>query len=158
MGLDRRPLNLRCSALVLRGSSVLLCERAHFNDWVLPGGTPKSSETVAACAVREIREETGLRVHLLGVAFVLDAVSTAVGGQLAEIVFHADELDDGPGEPTVIEEGRVPLFVPLDTLGHVNLRPRIEGAIRQFARKGGPTAAYLGNMWHRRTSLDSTEW
>ena len=113
---------------------------------------------MAACAVREVREETGLRVHLLGVAFVLDAVSTAVGGQLAEIVFHAVELDDGPGEPTVVEEGRVPLFVPLDTLGHVNLRPRIDGAIRQFARTGGPTAAYLGNMWRRRTSPASTEW
>lgn len=158
MGLDHSPINLRCSALILRGNSVLLCQRPHLTDWVLPGGALKRSETVAACAVREVREETGLRVQVLGVAFVLDTVSTAVGGQLAEIVFHARQLDDGPDEPAVVEEGRIPLFVPLDTLDHVNVRPRIDGAIRQFARQGGPTVAYLGNLWRYKDSTASTEW
>lgn len=84
-------------------------------------------------------------------------MSTAVGGQLTEIVFQGQQLDDGPDEPIVVEEGRIPLFVPLDMLGHVNLRPRINGAIRQFARQGGPTGAYLGNLLRYTPSTVSIE-
>jgi len=54
---------LRCSAAVIRQRAVLLLHRTRgAGEWVLPGGTPRPSESMAACARREVLEETGLHV------------------------------------------------------------------------------------------------
>ncbi len=145
MGPDSRPINLRCSALVLRQTRVLLCERS--TEWVLPGGTPERLESVAACVRREVREETGLAVTPSSVAFVLDATNPELDQHLIEVVLYA--LDDDPAvEPRGVESGLVPRFVRLDQLPRLELRPPIGGYLRAF-RDGGArrTAPYLGNMW-----------
>ena len=49
---------------------VLLGHRCDYNVWDLPGGGMESGETPWDCAVREVKEETGLDVQvtrLLGV-------------------------------------------------------------------------------------------
>jgi mutator protein MutT len=43
------------------GGRVLLCLNWR-DEWELPGGRPEPGETLEACVVREIREETGLIV------------------------------------------------------------------------------------------------
>jgi 8-oxo-dGTP diphosphatase len=144
MGTDRRPVNLRCSALVLREDSVLLCRRA--DDWVLPGGTPAAHESAAACVRREVREETGLAVTPVGVAFVLDATNSAAGQHLMEIVFLAHS-DDKHTVPYEAEDGLVPEFVPLERLAALTLRPPIGGHIRALHRGDDRVAEYLGNVW-----------
>ena len=69
-------VNLRCSAMILRNQSVLLCRRVHSDDtWVLPGGTPRLGEGTALSAQREVHEETGLQVTVDRVAFVLETTS-----------------------------------------------------------------------------------
>jgi 8-oxo-dGTP diphosphatase len=61
---DQNPVNLRCSAVVFRGESVLLCRRSSSEDtWVLPGGTPRAGEGSAMAARREVAEETGLQIE-----------------------------------------------------------------------------------------------
>lgn len=54
-------VNVHCSAVVFRGQDVLLVcrDRDGGHDWVLPGGTPRPGESMAACARRETLEETG---------------------------------------------------------------------------------------------------
>ena len=154
MGLDARPVNLRCSALVFRGNTVLLCERD--DDWVVPGGTPEPGEPVSACVRREVREETGLAVTPTGVAFVMDATNADHGEALVEIGFLAQEDGDhpvgDPPSPTGWEDGLIPRFVPLDELPRIDLRPPIAGHIRSFHASVGSgrlprTAAYLGSVW-----------
>ncbi len=44
--------------------SVALCHRRTESLWALPKGTPKEGESVADTAVREVAEETGLRVEI----------------------------------------------------------------------------------------------
>jgi 8-oxo-dGTP diphosphatase len=45
---DREPVNLRCTAMVLRDNAILLCRRSEEGDtWVLPGGTPRRGEGTA---------------------------------------------------------------------------------------------------------------
>jgi 8-oxo-dGTP diphosphatase len=54
---------------VAEDGRVLLC-RNHRGEWELPGGRPELGELFQDCAVREVREETGLDVtvdRLLGV-------------------------------------------------------------------------------------------
>lgn len=145
---DREPVNLRCSALIYRAESVLLCRRvrASSDEWVLPGGTPKHGESARACALRETREETGLAVDPTRIAFVLDASKPDAEHHLIEIVFVAREQDvDAP--PEAREPHLRPSFVPLPLLGQLRLRPPIGGHIRGFHARSDRTAAYLGNLW-----------
>ena len=47
--------------MVVRGGEVLLVHRPAYDDWSLPKGKAKASESDEECAVREVEEETGLR-------------------------------------------------------------------------------------------------
>ncbi len=42
---------------------ILLEQRSDFRLWGLPGGVPDPGEDITACAVREVLEETGLRIR-----------------------------------------------------------------------------------------------
>jgi 8-oxo-dGTP pyrophosphatase MutT (NUDIX family) len=44
--------------------SVVLCHRRSSSLWALPKGTPEKGESVSDTAVREVAEETGLRVEI----------------------------------------------------------------------------------------------
>src|SRR5438876_10981029 len=44
---------------------VALVGRSHSGMWALPKGTPESGETLEQVAVREVQEETGLKVRLI---------------------------------------------------------------------------------------------
>jgi len=49
---------------IMSGDKVLLTRREDFEVWCLPGGHVEEGESLAAAAVREVREETGLDVEL----------------------------------------------------------------------------------------------
>jgi 8-oxo-dGTP diphosphatase len=65
--------------------ALLLVRLAYRDGWGLPGGLVKRREEIADCARREVEEEIGLRVELVGEpAVVLDAHP-----QRVDIVFRA---------------------------------------------------------------------
>lgn len=55
---------LAAGAVVLRRQAVLLVHRPRYDDWSFPKGKLDHGEHLTACAVREVREESGLDVHL----------------------------------------------------------------------------------------------
>lgn len=143
---DRAAVNLRCSAVVLRDDAILLCRRAS-GEWVLPGGTPRHGEGSAACALREVREETGLLVDPQRVAFVLEATNLVQGQHLIEIVFYAPPVDPR-AEPVAVEAGLRPRYVPVVELPRLRLRPPIGGYLRSLhALPELRVGVYLGNLW-----------
>ena len=48
----------------LRGTEVVLVHRREYNDWSLPKGKLDNGESMPACAVREVAEETGITIRL----------------------------------------------------------------------------------------------
>lgn len=46
---------------------ILLHRRTDNGKWALPGGVMELGESIAGCALREVLEETGLTVELLGI-------------------------------------------------------------------------------------------
>lgn len=146
-------IELRCSAVVLRQRAVLLVHRTGPGDWVLPGGTPRRGESMAACARREVREETGLSVDPAGVAFVLEASGPASGTHTVDLVFVAADRQP-QNQPGSAEPGLVPQFVPLDELSDIDLRPPLAGHLRGLQSRRLPYAPYLGNLWRPLASAD----
>jgi len=149
-------VDVRCSVIVFRDDAVLLVHRSRngTDDWVLPGGTPRPGESMAACARRETLEETGLSVDPARVAFVTEALGPRAMLRTVDLVFLATA--DGRGEPEPREPDLEARFVPLGQLVGLDVRPPLAGHLRALhARSGEPTAAYLGNLW-RPPSRDGT--
>ena len=51
-----------------REGQVLLIQRSDNGYWALPGGAQDLGESVAQAAIREVEEETGLNIELVGIS------------------------------------------------------------------------------------------
>jgi ADP-ribose pyrophosphatase YjhB (NUDIX family) len=72
-------------AIARRGEKVLLVRRRNAPDagkWGFPGGAQELGETVAAAAVRELHEETGVEAEPSGVLDVVDFIERDEEGRV----------------------------------------------------------------------------
>ncbi|MFF8608014.1 NUDIX hydrolase [Streptomyces sp. NPDC015346] len=79
------------------GIEIALVHRPKYDDWSLPKGKLKRDETPRACAVREVREETGQNC-LLGPR--LPTVRYVANGRPKEVTYWAAEALGGTFTPT----------------------------------------------------------
>ena len=84
---------------------VLLVHRPRYDDWSFPKGKLESGESLCACAVREVAEETGVQVRL---EQPLETIRYRLGdGTRKEVRYWAArELDRG--SPALAVRGRIP--------------------------------------------------
>jgi len=72
------------AAVIWNGDGrVLLIRRAKAprkGEWSLPGGKVEFGESLHAAVLREVREETGLEVEILGLVDVAEAIRDAAAG------------------------------------------------------------------------------
>ena len=71
--------------VVLKDGEVLLVKRGApplQGKWSLPGGLVELGESTEAAAIREVEEECGLRVRLLGLAGVVDRITRDAEGRV----------------------------------------------------------------------------
>ena len=61
-------MNPRAACIIVRDGQILLVHRVKEEReyWVLPGGSVESSESVEQACHREVKEETGLKIRVLG--------------------------------------------------------------------------------------------
>ena len=64
--IDNLPKHWTASALVLRNNKVLLVNHRKMGVWLYPGGHIEDTETPDQAVIREVEEETGLKVKILG--------------------------------------------------------------------------------------------
>jgi ADP-ribose pyrophosphatase YjhB (NUDIX family) len=99
---DRTLMFVGARAVVRDNASrVLLIRRSDNGQWAMPAGAMELGESIADCAVREVREETGLRA-LRVCAFALytgpDRTHTNMYGHRYQIFTTAFRVDEWDGE------------------------------------------------------------
>lgn len=134
-------------AAIIRNSAgcVLLIKRSDNNYWALPGGAQDIGESTAEAVVREVAEETGLRVEVTGISGIYSDPGHVIAyddGEVRQefsICFHARPI--GGELHLSCESTSVTWVAPadLETLSiHPSMRLRIEHGIE---RRSSP---YIG--------------
>ena len=124
-----RPI-VGVGVVVWRGDHVLLARRGkppRAGDWSLPGGAQKVGETVHAAARREVLEETGLEIKVLGLVDVVDSITrdSGDGGGEGRIRYHYTLVDlvaeAGDGEATARDDVAAVGWFPMDQIDGLGL-------------------------------------
>src|SRR5580700_11345397 len=103
--MSRSPIPTWFFALVVvrNGDRFLLAqERKYGQTWTIPGGRVEPGESITDAAVREVVEETGIRVALDGVVRVEHTASPS--GARVRVVFTATPVDDAPPKAVADDE------------------------------------------------------
>ena len=113
---------LAVSAAIFRDDKILLGRRARSRPrgfYSAPGGRVEFGETLHAALHREVAEETGLKVEIIGLAGWREVVPGASGGGHYLIMSFAARWTSG--EPVLNEELDDFRWLPPDALGDLKL-------------------------------------
>ena len=96
-------IRVGCSAVVFdpQGQKILLTRREDNNQWCLPGGGMEPGESASETCVREVEEETGLKVkikRLIGVYTTPDELVVYRDGNKIQLVALCFEAEIVSGE------------------------------------------------------------
>lgn len=131
-------------AVVWRGNDVLLVKRSKpplEHQWSLPAGKQEAGETLHDTVTREVFEETGVAVDVLGLIDVVDAIFRAEDGTLQ---YHYTIIDFSArylsGEAHAASDAAAVAWAPLDRIGDYDMWERTVRMIMDSARRHGPLA------------------
>lgn len=79
------------------GTEIVLCGRSHEGLWALPKGTPESGESIEQTALREVSEETGLGVEIVGDLGSIAYGFARHGVRIEKLVYHFLMQPSGSG-------------------------------------------------------------
>ena len=99
----------------LREDKVLLIRRGtppRLGEWSLPGGRIEPGERAMDAAMRELREETGVKAKVLGIIDVVDGLFPEMGRHYVLIDYLAIWAE---GEPVAGDDAAEAGFFPIDT-------------------------------------------
>jgi len=119
----RDPLPTWYFALVVvrRGHRFLLTqERKYGSTWSIPGGRVEAGETLAAAAVREVFEETGVPVRLDGILRVEHSPSQR--GSRVRMLFVGSPIDDTDPKTSADDESLGAAWLTLEEIRSRPLR------------------------------------
>jgi 8-oxo-dGTP diphosphatase len=139
----------RVSVVVIDDGKILLVRHRKGNRqyWVLPGGRLEYGETFHECAVRELKEETGLEVQIQDFLFLSEAIAPDRSRHIVNIYLKAKVVGG------TMRLGNEPVlagvaFLPLSDLSHITLFPPIGKSIVESIPNGREHGIeYLGNLW-----------
>lgn len=115
--------------------------------WVLPGGRLEYGETFQECAIRELKEETGLDIAVDSFLYLSEAIAPDRSRHIVNIYIKGRvvggtmKLGDEPVLAGVD-------FIPLAELERITLFPPIAEVIAKSVPNGfADKMQYLGNLW-----------
>jgi ADP-ribose pyrophosphatase YjhB (NUDIX family) len=128
--------------VVWRDEEFLLVRRGkepNRGQWSIPGGAQHLGETVHDAAEREVREETGLSIRVLGLIDVVDGIRRTAKGRVS---WHYTLIDLAAewleGEACARDDAEAVGWFALEDLPRLELWRETERVIRQsVALRGG---------------------
>lgn len=135
--------------VVVKENKILLVRHKKGNQryWVLPGGRLEYGETFEECAVRELKEETGLDVEFERFLFLSEALAPDRSRHIVNIFIKAKVIGG------TMKLGDEPVlagvdFLPLEDLKKLTLFPPVSDEIMESLSTGASKGIqYLGNLW-----------
>ncbi len=129
-----RPI-IGVGGIVFEGDRVLLVKRAHDpgkGQWSIPGGVVRVGETLKEAVVREVLEETHLKVEVLALVKVLDRIFRDGSGRVAYHYILVDFLcEGGDGQLRADSDAEEARFSQIEELAPLKLAPITEEVIRR---------------------------
>lgn len=122
----QRP-QVGAGAIVWRGDEVLLIKRGkppRLGQWSIPGGRIELGETVEAAVHREVMEETGCTIEILGLCGIADSITEH--GHIVLIDFTALLAE---GEPRAGDDAADARFFPYDEINGLGMWEETERMI-----------------------------
>ena len=113
---------VRVTAVLVEDDRLLLVEQEITESlgrkWSLPGGTLEAGETLEECAIREVKEETGLDIELGRLLYVCDRI--ADNRHIVHITFAVERVGGALRQGAEPEPGANPIhsvkMIPLALL------------------------------------------
>jgi 8-oxo-dGTP diphosphatase len=150
---QRKLVTIRVSVLIVEDEKILLVKHRKNNReyWVLPGGRLEYGETFVDCAIREMKEETGLDIEPGKFLFLSEAIAPDLSRHIVNVYLKAKRI----GGVMRLGDERILAgldFLPLAELEQTTLFPPIGKIICDtFAKdnhdKAESEIRYLGNLW-----------
>jgi len=139
----------RVSVVVIEDNRILLVKhrKGQKKYWILPGGRLEYGETFNECAVREIKEETGLDIVVERFLYLSEAIAPDRSRHIVNVYLKA-KVTGG-----TMKLGNEPVlagvdFVDVNELSRLTLFPPVGEEILNSLPNGFKAGiAYLGNLW-----------
>jgi len=129
------------AGLVFRGDDILLVKRGHAPNqgrWSVPGGAVEEGETVEAAVVREVLEETSVRVRPVRVLTVADLVERDDSGRVRFHYATVEVLCEYvEGEPMPDSDADNARWIPMRELHEYDVTETALQVIRAALRERG---------------------
>lgn len=91
----KRLRKIEKAGCCIRSGRKILLIKGYSGLWGFPKGTVENGENVYNCAIREVLEETGVKVPYLGEAFVyIDCIIFMVDMHTPDVVIDGNEVVD----------------------------------------------------------------
>ncbi len=122
-------------AVVWRGEDVLMIRRAkppREGHWTLPGGAQETGETLEEALIREVREETGVEIEIIGLLTALDSI---IHDDEGRVQYHYTLIDYTAewrsGEPVAGDDEHDAAWMPPARLKELSLWEKTRAVIEQ---------------------------
>jgi 8-oxo-dGTP pyrophosphatase MutT (NUDIX family) len=130
-----------CAVVPDAAGRVLLQRRADNGDWALPGGGMDLGETLGACIIREVREETGFEVtidRIVGIYSDPAHVFAYPSGEIRQQFSICCACALVGGSLAVSEESTAVDFFTLDQIEDLQVHPSHRLRVRDYLADTAP--------------------
>lgn len=129
-----RPI-LAVGGVILKGDEVLLIQRARppfKGHWSIPGGKVDHGEPLHRALIRELREETGLEVEILGLIDIFEALPEESGAPHYVMLDYACRYVSGTlaAADDAMDAAFLPVPEALARVAWDETRRAVQGALR----------------------------
>ena len=150
--MSEKPLMVvGAEAIVTRDNGdILLARRKDTGLWCIPGGQAEQGESLPECAIREVKEETGVDCEVFHLLGLFDSIYYGKPNHAITFTFLSKHVSGDPRiQPS--ENTEVKWFSPYDDLEEAMGDVPIKVAWFREWLRGNPGTPFIGDIYRKET-------